>query len=186
MKCWLPWTLLAAVVIGATALLAYMRGQQSDWLAHDKVRVAEIDLLTNKAADAKRKADAWVATANALQKQKDALQRQLDASTTKVRKRPKPVTIADCAVQLGELEAHIALLDEALVLESKTVDALSKALVGQTERADTLEQAWKLERARAEGFKKMTKRDKVKKAFIAIGALGVGGVTGWGIGRATQ
>lgn len=183
---WLHWLLLAAIGGLVVFGLIARRAALSEWNQLDSQRKENIDKLVQQAALEAQRADGWRVVAKDLQAKLVASEDALEASRKRVIKRPRPMTVADCTVQLTDLENHIALLDERLSLEQQKVVALEQSLDSQTRRAEILEQAWRLERSRAEALKKNVRRERLKKGFLGVGLGLAGGLIGYGVGAATR
>lgn len=181
---WKGWLAVGLGLVLLWGVLSLFQRQHSRWLVKDAERVVKIEQLTTEAKLAKERADKARAEAAEAQAKVGVLDAALRASKAKLAKRPRPQTLPEAEDEIVELKGHVDLLEKRLVVEKLTTVNLSLALEEETNRADQLEQAWQYERKRTEAYRKITKRDKVKKAFLAIGTGVVAGAAGYGIGRA--
>jgi hypothetical protein len=178
--------LLALSVGGFVWLYVSDRAAAAEWALRDQERVAEITELVKKARFHADKSDAYKAEADDAKTEKAKAVAELEALKAKRRTRSMPKTLGDCREQLAEAEGEIALHTRVAAIDLLTITALEGALGEQTERADLFEQAWLREQDRADGWReyarKKSRRDKVKIAFVGIGAGVGGGLVGYGIG----
>ena len=172
---WRGWLALSAVVIIIGLSIWGLFERQQRWLLEDGKRVAEIDRLRSVASDANRRAGIFSARAQAHQKEIKQLEGELEKYKKWRKNRIKPKTLAECHKQLEGFDAAAAILERNLALEKLTVIAQKGQIVEADRRADNLEVAWEKERKRADGYRKVKKRDKMKKAFIGVGSGLAGG-----------
>ena len=180
---WKGWAALAAgiLIVALTVSVSYYRQQK--WLLEDSARVAEIDHYRGVAVDAHRRANKFSVQVDTHQKEIAALNEDLEKARKWRKNRIRPKTLTECHKQLEEFDIVAARLERTLALEQLTVFALRGQTVELEQRGDNLEAAWQRERKRAEGYRKIGKREKIKKVFIGVGSgLAGGAIVGIAVG----
>lgn len=180
---WKGWAALAAgiLIVALTIWISYERQQK--WLMEDAERILEIDRLRLSAVDSARRANDFSVQAYEKQKEVEGLKVELEKARKWRKNRVRPKTLAECHKQLKEFDAAAAILERNLALEQLTVYALRGQIAELDQRGNTLETAWQKERARAEGYRKVKKREKLKKVFIGVGSgLAGGGIVAIAVG----
>jgi hypothetical protein len=173
---WKCWTLLAVVAAIVVAGLWFSHVRQAKWFAKDAERVAMIDSHKLTALDAERKAHVFAAQAAASKKREEELKAEVERLRKWRKNRKPPKTLPECKQQLVEYDASVAILERQLAIKKLTVIAQEGTIVEQRLRGDHWEYAWGEEHKRSETFKKVRKREKMKKVFIGVGSGIAGGI----------
>ena len=181
--------ILLGVVIGAvlTALigLGIMRNQDSQWAAREQQLVDESARWQHMAGE--RQKEALEASERANSADREAAVWIAERDKTKSRlARKAPATLTACLEQNKEFRASELIADRAIAFMQ--VAGLEKDTVidKQEEQIVALNQAMNAEHERGDGWKRQTKRKKVKKAFYGIGMAAGGALIGYGAAAAAN
>lgn len=180
-KCWTLIAVIAAILVGG---LWVMRSQQSAWTMREKELVEDSQRWQHLAGQQSDRAADFAEKANDAQREADTAIAELDARPR--RKRPKPTTIKECEHEFDEYDARNELQERALAYTRITNGFLRDTIDEQQGQIVSLGHALTAEQDRADGWKRYSRKGRVKAAFLGI-AVGVGGgLVGYGVGVATR
>ena len=180
-KCWTLLAVIAALVVGG---LWVMQSQQSAWNMREKELVEDSQRWQSLAGQQSDRARDFAEKANDAQREADTAIAALDKS--KKRKRRKPVTLKGCEDELKEYDAHSAIQERALAYTRITNGFLWETVGEQRGQIVSLGNALTAEQDRADGWKRYSRKGKVKAAFMGIGVGLAGSLVGYGVGVATR
>jgi hypothetical protein len=174
-----------ALIAVAVGLLA-MRVQNNAWLIREKELVEDSARWQQLAKVHGDSADKAIVKANAAEREAAVAIAELEASKKRRRSRPVPTNLKDCKEELVEYSAEAAIAERALAYTRVTNDLLMTTIDEQRGQITALGNALTAEQERASGWKRYSRKGRVKTAFLAIGTGIAGGFIGYGIGAATQ
>jgi hypothetical protein len=186
MKPWICWTLLAALMLGIIGGAWFMRSRQSSWLIREKELVEDSARWQRLAKVHGDSANEAIVKANAAEREADRAIAELEEYKKRRRGRPVPTNLKDCKAELVEYSAETAIAERALAYTRVANDSLRETVGEQRNQILALGNALTAEHDLATGWKRQSRRARVKTAFLAIGTGVGGGLIGYGIGAATQ
>ncbi len=181
---WRCWTLLAVIAAILVGGLWVMQSQQSAWNMREKELVEDSQRWQHLAGQQSDRARDFAEKASDAQREADTAIAALDARPK--RKRPRPVTIKDCEHEFDEYDAHNAIQERALAYTRITNGFLWDTVEEQRGQILSLGNALTAEQDRADGWKRYSRKGKVKAAFLGIGVGLAGSLVGYGVGVATR
>ena len=186
MRPWIPWTLLAVVMLGIIGGVWFMRSRQSAWLIKEQELVADSARWQRLAKVHGDNANTAIVKANDAQREADDAIAELAAIKKRRATRRLPTTFEDCEVELEDFSAQAAIAERALAYTRIANTSLRETVGQQRNQITYLGKALTAEHDLATGWKRHSRRARVKTAFLAIGMGLGGGLVGYGIGSATQ
>jgi hypothetical protein len=182
MKPWIPWTLLAVVVLGIIGGAWFMRSRQSSWLIREKELVEDSARWQRLAKVHGDSANEAIIKANAAEREADNAILALEEYKKRRRGRPVPTNLKNCKAELEEYSAEAAIAERALAYTRVANDSLRDTVGEQRNQILALGKALTAEHDLATGWKRHSRRARVKTAFLAIGTGLGGGLIGYGVG----
>ena len=179
---WRCWTLIALIAVAAVGVFWYAQHQQSAWLIKEKELTEESARWQRLAKVHGDSADTAIVKANAAQRQADDAVEKLEGYEKRRALRPKPTTIKGCKYELEDYSAQAAIAERALAYTRIANTALLDTVSEQRGQIAALGNALTAEHELATGWKRQSRRARVKTAFLAIGAGIAGGLAGYAIG----
>lgn len=167
---------LLGFVVGALGVFMISRVQHGRWLVREKELVEESARWQYLASVHDKRADMALGRAAESQAQADVAIAELEAIKAG-RKRRKPTTLKECE---EDFDAALLVADRSISYLRVTNGNLSDAIAEKDEQISSLNNALTTEHERAEGWKRHTKRAKIKQAFFGIGMAGAGVLLGYG------
>ena len=186
MKPWIPWTLLAVMVLGIIGAVWFTQSRQSAWLTREKELVADSARWQRLARVHGDNANEAIVKANKAEREADDAILALEKFKKRRRTRPVPTNLKDCKEELEEYSASEAIMERALAYTRVANDHLRVTVVEQRGQITYLGKALTAEHDLATGWKRHSRRARVKTAFLAIGTGVAGGLAGYGVGMATR
>jgi hypothetical protein len=183
---WHCWTLLAVIAALVVGGLWFMQSRQSAWLRQEKELVEDSARFQRLAKVHGDSADEAIVKANAAEREADKAIAELEEYKKRRRGRPVPTNLKDCKAELDEYSAQTAIAERALAYTRVANDSLREVVTEQQVQILALGNALTAEHDLATGWKRQSRRARVKTAFLAIGTGVGGGLIGYGIGAATQ
>ena len=178
--------MLASVAVVLIGVAWRMQHQQSSWLTKEKELLEDSARWQYLAGIHDKRADAALGRADDAQKVADAAIAELEAGREKWKKRPRPVTIEECDKELDEYDARLAIAEHALAYTRIANTSLREAIEEKDGQLESLANALTAERKRGDGWKRQTRKSRVKTAFFGIGMAGAGALLGYGGAQAAK
>jgi len=179
------WIAISVLVVVMALSLWWMNRNTNRWDRRNAELVVEVERFRQESADAEARVDEALKEKERIDKEKAKIADDLAAARAEI-KRLRPKSLAECITYLNDCEKKRATLILSLDLEELTSASLADALVYRTTQADANEAAWLAEQKRAEGWRKLGKRQRIGMGFIGVGAGLVGGLAGYGVAAARQ
>jgi len=181
-------TVLSVLLTGAIVLLVWMyvadRAAAAEWALKDAEHIRQRNTALFEANQEHEAAVALLTQAQSAERTK--LRGEIEKLRDERNARPTPKTLKECKGQLEKSDQEIALLERNAALDLTSIATLQAALKHETRRGDILEAVVGDEIDRADGWReyarKSKRRDRIKLAFVGIGAGVGGGLVGYGIG----
>jgi hypothetical protein len=186
MKPWIPLTLLAVVMLGIIGGVWFMRSRQSSWLIREKELVEDSARWQRLAKVHGDSANEAIVKANAAEREADKAIAELEEYKKRRRTRPVPTNLKDCKSELVEYSAESAIAERALAYTRVANASLLDVVSEQRVQIMALGHALTAEHDLATGWKRQSRRARVKTAFLVIGTGLGAGLMGYGVGTATQ
>lgn len=177
---------LIGAVLAALVMGLVMRHQDAKWLVEEKKLLEDSDRWQFLAGQHSDQAMAAEEKANDAGRVAATAIAELDKAKKKRRARKPPTDLATCLEENEEFRASELIADRAIAslqLSNVTKDTI---IAEERESKLALEQAIVVERKRGDGWKRHSKRAKVKQAFFGIGMAALGGLVGAGASAAAN
>ena len=183
---WQCWTVLAVLAVALLGSVWFMRSRQSAWLMREKELVADSARWQRLAKVHGDNANTAIVKANEAEREADDAILALEKFKKRRRTRPVPTNLKDCKEELEEYSASEAIMERALAYTRVANDHLRVTVGEQRNQIAALGYALTAEHDLATGWKRQSRRARVKTAFLAIGTGVAGGLVGYGVGMATR
>jgi chromosome segregation ATPase len=172
--------LLLGAVVGVAGMVWYMQSEDSKWTEREKELVEDSARFQRLAKVHGDSADEAIVKANAAEREASKAIAELEAYKKRRRGRPMPTNLKDCKEELGEYSAEAAVAERALAYTRVTNDHLRVTVSEQRGQILALGSALTAEHERGDGWKRHSRRARVKQAFFGIGMAGAGVLIGYG------